>query len=725
MASPGPEALKIVLVSLDPTSSGDDFKQALIGELERRKIVVLQTSVADAEQDIDEHQPHLVVLCGTRGASVLSTLLDDGLQGTRPRLVVTALRSELAKLQGLNRNVVAGLLASDLGERLVVERLQTLARQAAQLRQGLWKKRGVPRTSSQDETGKAPRLSANPATPEFFKGVDTDILDPLFPSTKPAPPKSAGPTAAIPRPIKPKESRAEAFEPTKAGRAAPPEEAPPSPKDEARKDEAPKREPPQDEAPAAPPAARSSGRKDPPTAHTAAPTPPRAASPAPPQVGSPKISPAPQVDSPTPPVAEPSTAASPHPAPVDEPVSSDIEDLSELAEPASSHPPEPETPAAAVPVAPPPVESAPEPLPASERLPAPEPPQVPPIRRDSPSSTSKRTALVLTGFLIVGAAAASVWVFPTWKRTPAPSVQEPAPSSPADLPTAEEPENPASVLPSRSTPDSESKSEPAPAEPSPESADPFLVEEADLPGCEQLLRDFRPQMVDPLQEASIAWKEARDAIVKGDLSTAEEKMCVAVQLHPESAALESLALLYLNQQAPRRASTYLERAEKTRPDETETINLRGDIHSQLGDSEKALETWLRALKLQPDEMPRRRMAAQDFTRQGQGQLRRGAIPQAERWFRRAVTLDPENVLALTGLAEVFVKTKRFPQAASIAQRALNLSTYNPQAHVVLGDVARAQGDEDAARKSYEAALAVRSDHWPAKARLQELKAASR
>src|SRR5690606_23396386 len=141
--------------------------------------------------------------------------------------------------------------------------------------------------------------------------------------------------------------------------------------------------------------------------------------------------------------------------------------------------------------------------------------------------------------------------------------------------------------------------------------------------------------------------------------------------------------------------------------------------------DKALEAWLRALKLQPDETARRRMAAQDYTRQGPGHFRRGALPQAERWVRRAVALDPENVKALSGLAEVFLKMKRFPQAANIAQRALNVSTYNPQAHVVLGDVARAAGDDEAARKSYEAALAVRSDHWPAKARLQELKAASR
>ena len=250
--------------------------------------------------------------------------------------------------------------------------------------------------------------------------------------------------------------------------------------------------------------------------------------------------------------------------------------------------------------------------------------------------------------------------------------------------------------------------------------DPLLVKEADVKGCDALLEGFEQQMVDPVQEASLAWKDAREAIVKGTLAVAERKMCEAVQLHGESAALEGLAMLYLTERAPKRALGYLERAEAARPETMELINLRGDILSQLGDADGALAAWLRALKLEPDEAGRRRAAAREFDKQGQGHLRRGAVPQAERWFRRAAALDPTNILALNGLAEVFLQTERLPQAETMARRALEISEYNPQAHVVLGDVARQAGDLVAARGSYERALQVRSDHWSAKARLREL-----
>ena len=121
-----------------------------------------------------------------------------------------------------------------------------------------------------------------------------------------------------------------------------------------------------------------------------------------------------------------------------------------------------------------------------------------------------------------------------------------------------------------------------------------------------------------------------------------------------------------------------------------------------------------------DRRAARRAAAREFDKQGQGHLRRGAVPQAERWFRRAAALDPTNILALNGLAEAFLQTERFAQAETMARRALDISEYNPQAHVVLGDVARQAGDLAAAKASYERALQVRSDHWVAKARLREL-----
>jgi tetratricopeptide (TPR) repeat protein len=358
---------------------------------------------------------------------------------------------------------------------------------------------------------------------------------------------------------------------------------------------------------------------------------------------------------------------------------------------------------------------------------------VPANAPEAPSTpTPSRAKSAGRGLALVAVlAAVGVGVFfalPKKEATETPRVQGVAPAQ-NQSPEGAASSNPGETAPSGAeSPDAQAPernddaSAASPEKTTAERADPLLVAEAELGGCAPLLAGFEPRMVDPVQEASLAWKEAREQIVKGDLVAVERKMCEAVQLHPQSAALEGLAMLYLNQRAPRRALTYLEKAEAVRPGETETLNLRGDIHSQLGEGEQALSAWLRALKLDAGDAARRRMAALEYANQGQGQFRRGALPQAERWFRRAAALDPTNVVALVGLAEVFLKTERLPSAAALARQTLTVSELQPQAHVVLGDVARAAGDTAEARASYERALAVRSDHWPAKARLRELAA---
>lgn len=1030
-----------MLVSVGEPAADDDFTRALVAELERRRMGVWRTTVADAEQDIDQEAPHLVVLCGTRGAAVISTLLDDGLQGTRPRLVVTAPRAELAKLQGLNRNVVAGLLASDLGERLVVERLQSLARQAAQLRQGGWKRSSsgglgaVPASTSL-----APRPSANPTAPEFFAGIDSRrMLDPLFPSLKPTPTPAEAPAgssssetdAPAKAPSTPKETSVPTDTPKDASagpiegassKATTPAEASASKAQSAGSAAQSAASAQSAGSSAQSAAAESSARKSSSKVQSAAETsskaspsrgsskarsaaasaqktfaqktsvqdtsvaPARASSsrgasskgmtlgartsdvggsaagssrssrlaaaapslgPEVPassskgtsssgpssgarssEVGSSRSSSrlvaaapssAPEVPAPSsqgtsagaPPVgSSPSTAQQPPPADAPPPSSADAPPPSSktlvtrapssteaASTEAASREASPRGAAAAsspllgsareasssldvslldrgaaesvAPDSVPPdsvtemsvadfelepadfdvqtERSVPPPLPEGFGKPSPEPPtsdageldapfsvedvtavdsgppasvptdsapadsipsipadSIPSIPADSipaaaiesvpsaspgassgnaasPSAASPSAALqgvtapgdsvpadwtdsapsvtnvddiaaslrssrpagrrkgkILGAVLALGAAAGgSYWALPLIVPGERAQVQGAA----ADVANDATPRNHGSQAngaphdgaqgdgsqtaesqTAGTQPDggSDTTADGAGSGGSGAPLDPLLVEEAEVKGCDALLEGFEQQMVDPVQEASLAWKDAREAIVKGNLALAERKMCEAVQLHKESAALEGLAMLYLTERAPKRALGYLERAEATRPETMELINLRGDILSQLGDAEGALAAWLKALKLEPDETARRRAAAREFDKQGQGHLRRGAVPQAERWFRRAAALDPTNILALNGLAEAFLQTERFAQAETMARRALDISEYNPQAHVVLGDVARQAGDLAAAKASYERALQVRSDHWVAKARLREL-----
>src|SRR5690606_32510401 len=134
-----------------------------------------------------------------------------------------------------------------------------------------------------------------------------------------------------------------------------------------------------------------------------------------------------------------------------------------------------------------------------------------------------------------------------------------------------------------------------------------------LPGCEVLARGVEPTTGDAPGESSAAWAEARKAITKGDLETATLKMCQAVTLHEQSAALETLALLYVTRQSPSEALKWVTKADSVRPGLLETQTLLGVIQSQLGKTDEALATWLSALHIKPEETERRQMIAKEDT----------------------------------------------------------------------------------------------------------------
>jgi Meckel syndrome type 1 protein len=263
---------------------------------------------------------------------------------------------------------------------------------------------------------------------------------------------------------------------------------------------------------------------------------------------------------------------------------------------------------------------------------------------------------------------------------------------------------------------------PAPTSVSTAGVDPFVVEDQKLPGCDVLAKGVTARTADAPGEASAAWAEARKAIMKGDLETANLKMCEAVTLHDQSAAIEGLALLYVTRKSPSQGLAWLTRAEAVRPGQLETQTLLGVAQSQLGHEDEALTTWLTSLHIAPSEMERRQMVAKEDTTVGRRYLKQGDVPRAERLLRRAAILDPQNALALTGMGEVCLKEGRAVAALAFADRAIGLFEANPDAHVLRGDAALLAGDKATARASYERALAVRPDFWAATLKLRALDA---
>lgn len=733
---------------------------SLIRELEKKSLEISETTFADAEEEIESKRPDLVVLDGTRGAMELSTLLDDPQRQVRPHLAIVAEGRELARLRGLNRDIVVALLSKEMGERVVVERLDTIAKKWARFREESL----APELPPSPTLSMPPLLDAIPAPPSQapnFEALADMALDAISsletndpPSVAPAPavtpaaPTPAAPTPAAPAVAPPRPNRTQlgigtaSLRPAVLG--APPPDAPRAPAIQAPAYEA----PPQslaaddlvddDEIEALDSIAPESIAPESIDEETidAESVPPDAEAEAPPE-----SIPLVHLKTPNPvdvtldhapeeaPVAAPERTASPlfpetasvdvagASATRDESVRVEASDLILDDDDDATEAPEKEVtrPLADVIATaeansgrlPAPLPLAPFPTPSATTR---------PIDATSNSKSSGGKWLALVALLGVGGAVAvATGAVPGLPKNDAPATSPAAKKQPA-APTAATPAAPAEI------PAPPAEAPAAPTEASEEAApsNPFAIVDAKLASCDALLSGVTLTAPDPVQFASTKWRDAREAIVKGDLKRAHQSMCEAVKLHPESAAMEGLALLYVTKSSPAEALGWIERALAVRPNERETLNLKGDALSQQGDSTGALAVWLSALNVRETEMPRRRQVAKDGVTIGRRQLKLGDLPQAERLLRRAATLDPDNTMAFTGLAEICFKTDRLPAARAFATRAIEIFPENPDALLVLGDVARQKNDLETAKAHYTRALGVRPDFWPATMRLREI-----
>lgn len=251
---------------------------------------------------------------------------------------------------------------------------------------------------------------------------------------------------------------------------------------------------------------------------------------------------------------------------------------------------------------------------------------------------------------------------------------------------------------------------------------PFKREEKAAPTCDAVLAGAVPTGgPDPVSEASAVWDKARAAIVGGKLEEAHKYMCEAVAINPESAAVEGLAAHYLNRGAFSEALRWANRAETLRPGQKDVGNLLGDVYAMMGDVDKARDTWLRLLNVGAHETARLAPISKDYSVEGGRHLRRGDLIRAEIFYRRAVILDKENLSGIIGLAKVYHRMEMPTYARAFCDMSLKLSDVIPEVHVLLGELALADGNREEARARFERALAVRPDFFPARRGLSQVK----
>jgi len=252
--------------------------------------------------------------------------------------------------------------------------------------------------------------------------------------------------------------------------------------------------------------------------------------------------------------------------------------------------------------------------------------------------------------------------------------------------------------------------------------EPFVVVDTRKPSCEALLGSQVPKAgPDVVHEASLIWEKARKLIVAGKVDQAQQRMCEAVSLNPQSAAVEGLAGLYLEMLSLEQAEYWANRAEQIRPGQREVALIRGDILGMRGQLEPARSAWLGALRLNETNKSQVRAMSRDYSTAAGQQLVAGAQVKAEIWYRRAVILDDQNLAAMMGLANTFMRTSRPTYALAFAYRALAVSELLPEMQCLVGEVAAQAGNKEEARARFEKALSVRSDFYPAKRGLSQLK----
>jgi tetratricopeptide (TPR) repeat protein len=290
-----------------------------------------------------------------------------------------------------------------------------------------------------------------------------------------------------------------------------------------------------------------------------------------------------------------------------------------------------------------------------------------------------------------------VWV--PGKVSPADS----AAASAAHLPKVAQP---APSKAARATPrPSASQAAPDPSS-TPTTGDGIRETQRDAPSCDALLK--APEAQAMIKGPSAEWQMLRASqfVRTKKPEEALRVFCRAMLDYAGSVPLrvDFLELLFHhrdNQAAMRYAREFIQLF----PKETQFKWMLGDAQAREGDWTRARTTWLTASPGGPTgERERTRYLARQSLNAARAAVRPGRFNQAERTFRRAAILDPDDVEAATGVAQMLLQGEDPTSAAEWARRAIRRAPKYATLHVVLGNALQAADDAAGAEAAWREAL---------------------
>lgn len=232
-----------------------------------------------------------------------------------------------------------------------------------------------------------------------------------------------------------------------------------------------------------------------------------------------------------------------------------------------------------------------------------------------------------------------------------------------------------------------------------------------LPSCEDALeRPFRLQPEPHAGKGGAYWSRSRKALLNGNARLALSHMCTAAEWDIAGRATYGLSEYYDREGDFQQALTWAQKVPKNSKRYGDAQGIIGDIHSQLGHTDQALQVYLERWNLQPSDTSKRNDLASRFVNSASSALRKQDYWTAERFYRRALSLNPQSALGAAGLARVLAHFELNDAAVHWAERALNSDESSAQGALVLCEAHVLQGNKVQARAALDKLRTLAPSH---------------
>jgi tetratricopeptide (TPR) repeat protein len=235
-------------------------------------------------------------------------------------------------------------------------------------------------------------------------------------------------------------------------------------------------------------------------------------------------------------------------------------------------------------------------------------------------------------------------------------------------------------------------------------------------GCARWNSGKTPVVPQPHQAAA-AVRMAQKSLQAGNLAKAEELFCLSVAMDPSGPGAAGLVRYHFAQNNIDAATQWAEWSATQQPKDPEVKQLLADARHRQGRIDEARALLHDAMNVSAADVKVLRQVARKYALSGYAALKSLDAGQAERLFRRAVTLDGKNVLALAGLSDVSLRNGDVNAAMHHAAFAVKLNPRSYEGQLALGDAHAESGDQSAAKQAWLEAARLRPLSRDARRRL--------